>query len=76
MLVDYTMVLDGSSVSVDGPTQQHVESVVEVTLRSSVASDGSSDPSLRLWLLLELRVMARTATNVVVVSVSSWDALW
>jgi hypothetical protein len=76
MLVDYTMVLDGSSVSVDGPTQQHVESVVEVTLRSSVTSDGSSDPSLRLWLLLELRVMARTATNVVVVSVSSWDALW
>jgi hypothetical protein len=45
------MVLDRPSVSVEGPTQQGVESVVEVTPTSSVASDGSSDPSL---LLLEL----------------------
>jgi hypothetical protein len=56
--------------------------VVEVTPTSSVTSDGSSDPSLRLRLLRALRVMARTATGVVVVSVSirvsssSQDALW
>jgi hypothetical protein len=70
MLVDYTMVLDGPSVSVEGPTQQGVESIVEVTPTSGVMSDGSSDPSLRLWLLRELRVVARTATSVVVVSIS------
>jgi hypothetical protein len=57
-------------VSVEGPTQQGVESVVEVTPASGVTSDGSSDPSLRLRLLQELRVMARTTTGVVVVSVS------
>jgi hypothetical protein len=51
MLVDYTMVLDGPSVSVEGPTQQGVESVVEVTPTSGVTSDGSIDPSLRLRLL-------------------------
>jgi hypothetical protein len=50
MLVDYTTVLNGPSVSVEGPTQQGVESIVEVTPASGVASDGSSDPSL--WLLL------------------------
>jgi hypothetical protein len=53
---------------------------VEVTPASSVTSDGSSDPSLWLWLLRELRVVARTTTGVVVVSVRvsscSWDALW
>jgi hypothetical protein len=82
MLVDYTTVLDGPSVSVEGPTQQDVESVVEVTPASSIKSDGSSDPSLRLRLLLAFRVVARTATSVVVVFVSvrvsssSWDALW
>jgi hypothetical protein len=78
MLVDYTTVLDGPSVSVAGPTQQGVESVVEVTTVSGVTSDGSSDPSLRLRLLRELRVVARTATGVDVVSVSSssQDALW
>jgi hypothetical protein len=82
MLVDYTMVLYGPSVSIEGPTQQGVESVVEVTPASGVMSDGSSDPSLRLRLLRELRAVARTATGVVVVSVSvrvsssSRDALW
>jgi hypothetical protein len=70
MLVDYTMVLDRPSVSVEGPTQQGIESVVEVTPTSSVTSDGSSDPSIRLWLLRKLRVVARTAPGVVVVSVS------
>jgi hypothetical protein len=64
MLVDYTMLLDGPSVSVEGPTQQGVESVVEVTPASGVASDGSSDPSLQLLLLQELHVMARTASYV------------
>jgi hypothetical protein len=82
MLVDYTTVLDGPSVSVKGLMQQGIESVVEVTPSSGVTSDGSSDPSLWLWLLRELRVVARTATDVVVVSVSvrvsssSRDALW
>jgi hypothetical protein len=53
---------------------------VEVTPTSGVMSDGSSDPSLWLRLLRELRAVARTATGVVVVSVrissSSRDALW
>jgi hypothetical protein len=52
------------------PTQQGIESVVEVTPASGVTSDGSRDPSLRLWLLRELRAMARTATGIVVVSIS------
>jgi hypothetical protein len=51
-----------------------------VTPASGVASDGSSDPSLRLLLLRELHAVARTATGVVVVSVrvssGSRDALW
>jgi hypothetical protein len=80
MLVNYTTVLDGPSVSVEGPTQQGVESVVEVTPTSGVASDGSSDPSLRLLLLRELYVVARTAVVIVFVYVrvssSSRDDLW
>jgi hypothetical protein len=82
MLVDYTMVLDGPSVSVEDPTQQGIESIVEVTPASGVTSDGSSDPSLRLWLLRELRAVARTAIGVDIVSISvrvlssSRDALW
>jgi hypothetical protein len=82
MLVDYIMEFDGPSVSVEGPTQQGVESIVEVTSASGVTSDGSSDPSLRLLLLRELRAVARTATGIVVVvvsirvSYSSRDALW
>jgi hypothetical protein len=80
MLVDYTTVLNRSGVSVDGPTQQGVESVVEVIPTSGIASDGSSDPSIWLLLLRELRVVARTATGVVIVvsirvSSSSRDAL-
>ena len=70
MLVDYTMVLEGLSVSVEGPTQQGIESVMKVTPASSVTSDGSSDPPLRLQLLRELCAVARTATSVVVISVS------
>jgi hypothetical protein len=80
MLVNYTTVLDRPSVSVECLTQQGVESIVEVTPASGVVSDGSSDPSLRLLLLRELHVVARTATGVVSVFVrvspSSWDALW
>jgi hypothetical protein len=82
MLVDYTTILDILGVSDEGPTQQGVKSVVEVTPASCVMSDGSRDPSLRLLLLRELRVVARTTTGVVVVSVSvrvsssSRDALW
>jgi hypothetical protein len=70
-------------VSVKGPTQQGVESVMEVTPTSGVTSDGSSDQSLRLLLLRELRVVARTATGVIIVvsislrvSCSSRDTLW
>jgi hypothetical protein len=70
MLVDYTTVLDRPCVSVEGPTQQGIESVMEVTPASGVTSDVSSDPSLRLWLLRKLYVVARTATGVIVVSVS------
>jgi hypothetical protein len=82
MLVDYTMVLDRPGVSVKGPTQQGIESVVEVTPANSITSDGSSDPSLWLRFLRVLRAVARTAIGVVVVSVfirfssSSRDALW
>jgi hypothetical protein len=82
MLVDYTTVLDRPSVSVEGPTQQGIESVVEVTPASGVVSDGSSDPSLRILLLRELRAVARTATRGVIISISvrvsssSRDALW
>jgi hypothetical protein len=70
MLLDYTTVLDRPCVSVKGPTQQGIESVVEVTPVSGVTSDVSGDPSLPLRLLRKLRVVALTTTGVVVVSVS------
>jgi hypothetical protein len=67
-------------MSVEGPMQQGVESIMEVEPASGVTSDGSSDPSLWLLLLPELHIVARTATGVVVVFVrvssSSRDALW
>jgi hypothetical protein len=66
MLVDYTTILDGPSVSIEGPMQQGVESIVEVTPTSGVTSDGSSNPSLWLRLLRELRAVARTAIGVVI----------
>jgi hypothetical protein len=82
MLVDYTTVLDRPCVSVEGSTQQGIESVMEVTPASGITSDGSSDPSIRLWLLQKLCVVAQTTTGVVVVvsvsirvSSSSRDAL-
>jgi hypothetical protein len=58
MMEDYTVVLDGPSVSVEGLTHQGVESVVEMTTASNVTSDGSGDPSFWLLLLRELRAMA------------------
>jgi hypothetical protein len=70
MLVDYTTILDRPSVSVESLTQQGIKSVVEVTPASGVTSDGSSDPPLWLRLLRELHAVARTATGVVIVSVS------
>jgi hypothetical protein len=81
MLVDYTTILNRPSVSVEGPKQQGVESVVEVTPTTDVMSDGSSGPPLRLLLLQELRVVARTATGIIIVvsvrvSSNNWDALW
>jgi hypothetical protein len=42
---------------------------MEVTPASGITSDGSSDPSLWLLLLRELRAVARTATGSGVVSV-------
>jgi hypothetical protein len=69
MLVDYTTILNGPSVSVEGPTQQGVESIMEMTTASGVTSDGSGDPSFQLLLLRELRVVARTAI-IIVVSIS------
>jgi hypothetical protein len=80
MLVDYTTVLNGPSVSVEALTQQGVESIVEVTPASGVTSDRSSDPSLWLLLLRELCGVAPTATDIIVsvsvmVSSSSRDAL-
>jgi hypothetical protein len=62
VLVDYTVVLDRPSVSVEGLTQLSVESIVKMTTVSGVTSDGSRDPSFRLLLLRKLRAMARTAT--------------
>ena len=70
MLVDYTTVLDGPCVSVEGPMQQGIESVVEVTPASGVTSDGSSDPSILLRILQKLCAVAQTAIGVVVVSIS------
>jgi hypothetical protein len=78
VLVDYTTVLNRPSVLVEGPTQQGVESVMEMTTVSDVTSDGLGDPSFWLLLLRRLRVVARAATIVVFVGVSSssWGALW
>jgi hypothetical protein len=78
MLVDYIAILDRPSVSVEGPTQQSVKSVVEMTTASGVTSDGSGDPSFRLLLLQKLCVVAQTATIVISIRVSSssWGALW
>jgi hypothetical protein len=42
------MILDGPSVLVEGPTQQGVESIVEMTIASDIMSDGSGDPSFQL----------------------------
>jgi hypothetical protein len=62
MLVDYTMVLNGPSGSVEGLTQQGVESIVEVTPMSALRvmglaihpSGSCSSKSSMLWLELPL----------------------
>jgi hypothetical protein len=64
MLVDYTTVLDRPSVSVESLTQQGIESIVEVTPASSITSDGSSDPSLQIWLPLRLHLLLRRGGRV------------
>jgi hypothetical protein len=71
VLVDYTTVLIRPSVSVEGLTQEGVESVVEMTTTSGVMSDGLGDPSFWLMFLQRLRAVARTATVVVSVEVST-----
>jgi hypothetical protein len=79
MLVDHITVLDGPSVTVEGLTQQGVESVVEMATASGVMIDRSGDPSFWLRFLRKLCVVARTATVVVVsvrVDSSRWGALW
>jgi hypothetical protein len=59
---------------VKGPTQQGVESVVEMTTTSGITSDGSGDPSFWLLLFRKLCAVARTAT-IIVVSVWSLAAV-
>jgi hypothetical protein len=63
MLVDYTAVLDRPSVSVEGPTQQGVESIMEMSTTSGVTSDRSDNSSFRLLLLRKLYDVARTTTS-------------
>jgi hypothetical protein len=67
VLVDYTTILDRPGVPVEGPAQQGVECVVEVTTASGVTCDGSGDPSLRL---LFLRGLGTVVGAIVVVVVS------
>jgi hypothetical protein len=54
------------------------ERIVEVTLASSVMSDGSSNPSFRLLVSRKVDVMVRAvvATSVVWVSSSSYSRGW
>jgi hypothetical protein len=75
MLVHQTTILDRPSTPVKCPTQQGVERIMEVTPASSVASDGSSNPSFRLLVSRKVGVVARAivATSVVWVSSSSYS---
>jgi hypothetical protein len=78
MLVDHTTILDGPSTPVKCPTWQSVERIVEVTPASSVASDGSSNPSFQLLVSRKVGVVARAAvaSSVVWVSSSSYSGGW
>jgi hypothetical protein len=78
MLKDNTVILDRPSASVDCLAQQGVESVMEVTLASGVASDESSNPSFQLLLLWKVSDVARAAvaTSIVWVSCSSYSSGW
>jgi hypothetical protein len=53
VLKDNTMILDRPGTPVKCLAQQGVERIVEVAPASGVTSDGSSDPSLRLLLLVQ-----------------------
>jgi hypothetical protein len=57
-----------------------IESVMKMTIARGITSDGSGDPSFRLLLLQELRVVAQPTIVIVSISVkvssSSGDALW
>jgi hypothetical protein len=78
MLEDHTMILDRPSTPVKCPTSQGVECIMEVTPASSVASDGSSNPSFRLLVSRKVGVVARAvvATSIVWVSSSSYSRGW
>jgi hypothetical protein len=78
VLEDHTTILDGPSTSVKCPTKQGVERIVEVTPASSVASDGSSNPSFRLLVSRKVGVVAQAvvATSVVWVSSRSYSRGW
>jgi hypothetical protein len=82
VLEDHTAILDGPSTSVKCPTLQGVERVVEVTPASSVASDGSSNPSFRLLVDRKVGVVVQAAVTTSIVRVSSssysrgWGAQW
>jgi hypothetical protein len=78
VLEDHTAILDRPSTPVKCPTQPGVERVVEVTPASSVASDGSRNPSFWLLVSRKVGVVARAAiaTSVVWVSSSSYSRGW
>jgi hypothetical protein len=82
MLVDYTTILNWPGVSIYSLAQQGVECVMKVTTTSGVMGDGSGDPSFWLLLLRKRGAMARAATIIVSIGVSSSsfscsrDALW
>jgi hypothetical protein len=76
VLQDNTTILDGPSASVECLAQQGVERVVEVTPASGIASDGSSNPSLRLLLLWKVGdvTQATVVTSIVRVSCNSYSS--
>jgi hypothetical protein len=78
VLEDHTAILDGPGTPVKCPMLQGVERIVEVTPTSSVASDGSSNPSFQLLVGGKVSAEARAvvATSVVWVSSSSYSRGW
>jgi hypothetical protein len=78
VLEDHTAILNRPSTPVKCPTLQGVERIMEVTPASSIASDGSSNPSFRLLVSRKVGVVARVvvASSVVWVSSSSYSRGW